>query len=212
MWDWIYQFRLMKEAKKIYDAVIRANVDELPFKGDVFDSVVSLDLFGHVSSEKKEAVVSEITRVLRDDGVSAHYIETKGADPITQLAEKHVDLFDKYFIELDGHFGLETPMEVEHRFIEGFREVRVKPGFPLIAPLGEYSKRFNNEYIRKGFIFRLLVLADIILGGSWLPGTMGEFINLLNDVVLGGFLFVAERIFPLSWSGGVYVYAEGKRR
>src|ERR1044072_5308094 len=58
-----------------YDATSAALLTKLPFPDHSFDYVVSLDVLGHVTFEEKDAVLAEIRRVLRPDGVTLHGIE-----------------------------------------------------------------------------------------------------------------------------------------
>src|SRR3954465_2281289 len=58
-----------------YDFTCAAKLTRLPFSDDSFDYAVSLDVLGHVPFEEKDAVLSEIRRVLRPDGVTLHGIE-----------------------------------------------------------------------------------------------------------------------------------------
>src|SRR5258706_3846403 len=58
-----------------YDTALVANLSHLPFPDASFDYVVSLDVLGHVGFEEKDAVLGEIKRVLRQDGVTMHGIE-----------------------------------------------------------------------------------------------------------------------------------------
>ncbi len=201
----------LKNAKKIYSDVIKASINNLPFKDNLFESVVSLDVLGHIPAKEKDVVISEISRVLKKDGISAHFIETKSKDPITKKAEEYEELFYKYFIYLDGHFGLETPEELTYRFGKYFNEVIVKHGFPVIVPLDEYSKRYNNEYKQKYIFFKFLVYSDKILVGKYL-GKPGKIINLVSDIALTGLLCIGRLVFPLSWNGGIFVILSDKKR
>ena len=56
-----------------YDLTCAAVLTRLPFKDNSFDYVVSLDVLGHVAFEEKDAVLSEIRRVLRPGGVAIIY-------------------------------------------------------------------------------------------------------------------------------------------
>jgi ubiquinone/menaquinone biosynthesis C-methylase UbiE len=58
-----------------YDATLSAKLSSLPFPDDSFDYVVSLDVLGHIESAEKDAVLAEIKRVQRSDGVTLHGIE-----------------------------------------------------------------------------------------------------------------------------------------
>src|SRR5229473_1030738 len=58
-----------------YDFTMTTKLSHLPFADQTFDYVVSLDVIGHIGFEEKDAVLSEVSRVLRSDGVTMHGIE-----------------------------------------------------------------------------------------------------------------------------------------
>src|SRR3712207_5572284 len=58
-----------------YDAGVAAELSRLPFPDQSFDYVVSLDVLGHVESAAKDAVLSEVRRVLAPGGVTLHGVE-----------------------------------------------------------------------------------------------------------------------------------------
>src|SRR6185369_13516277 len=51
-----------------YDSACVGLLTNLPFPTASFDYVVSLDVFGHIGFDEKDAVLKEIKRVLRPDG------------------------------------------------------------------------------------------------------------------------------------------------
>src|SRR6266849_6683979 len=51
-----------------YDTTLTSNLSRLPFADATFDYVVSLDVLGHIGFEEKDAVLTEIKRVLRKGG------------------------------------------------------------------------------------------------------------------------------------------------
>src|SRR5438105_224584 len=58
-----------------YDFTMTTQLSHLPFADQTFDYVVSLDVIGHIGFEEKDAVLSEVIRVLRPDGLTMHGIE-----------------------------------------------------------------------------------------------------------------------------------------
>src|SRR6266478_5361801 len=58
-----------------YDLALTAKLSHLPFDDGSFDYVVSLDVLGHVGFEEKDAVLEEVKRVLKPDGLTMHGIE-----------------------------------------------------------------------------------------------------------------------------------------
>ena len=126
-----------------YDVVMSAQLTHLPFPDASFDYVVSLDVLGHVGFEEKDAVLSEVRRVLRPDGVTLHGIECtdrrtqKDYDEMTPEELKH-------FIEVDGHVGLEEEQEHAARFRRFFSHVASEPRYALCLSSEEFIKQADK--------------------------------------------------------------------
>lgn len=127
-----------------YDFTCAAELTRLPFADDSFDYAVSLDVLGHVGFEEKDAVLSEIRRVLRPGGVTLHGIECTD-----RLAQKSYDEMTdeelRRFVAVDGHVGLEEEHEHAARFRRFFREVAWEPRYALCLSSDEFIKQ-RDEY------------------------------------------------------------------
>ncbi len=127
-----------------YDYACRADLRRLPFADASFDYVVSLDVLGHVTAEDKDAVVSEMRRVLRPAGVTMHGIECidlnaqKSYDEMTQQELRR-------FIKIDGHVGLEEEEVQAARFRRYFAHVEWQPRYALCMSSDEFVKQ-SDEY------------------------------------------------------------------
>ena len=126
-----------------YDATTSALLTKLPFPDHSFDYVVSLDVLGHVAFEEKDAVLAEIKRVLRPDGVTLHGIECtdRVARPRTEeMSEEEL----RKFIEIDGHVGLEEEQEHAARFRRFFPHVAWEPRYALCLSSEEFIKQADK--------------------------------------------------------------------
>ena len=116
---------------------------ELPFADASFDYVVSLDVFGHVDFADKDALLAEIKRVLRPDGVTMHGIESLDPklhpDYRTASPEKLAE-----FIAVDGHIGLEADEDIARRFAKFFSSVQTEPRYTLCLSADEFIKQYDN--------------------------------------------------------------------
>ena len=127
-----------------YDFTCAAELTRLPFDADSFDYAVSLDVLGHVGFEEKDAVLSEIRRVLRPGGVTLHGIEC--TDRLAQKSyEEMTDEELRRFVAVDGHVGLEEEHEHAARFRRFFREVAWEPRYALCLSSDEFIKQ-REEY------------------------------------------------------------------
>ena len=127
-----------------YDFTCAAELTRLPFSDDSFDYAVSLDVLGHVRFEEKDAVLAEIRRVLRPNGMTLHGIEC-----IDRLAQKSYEEMTeeelRRFVSVDGHVGLEEEHEHAARFRRFFREVAWEPRYALCLSSEEFIKQ-RDEY------------------------------------------------------------------
>jgi SAM-dependent methyltransferase len=127
-----------------YDFTCAAELTCLPFSDDSFDYAVSLDVLGHVRFEEKDAVLSEIRRVLRPNGVTLHGIEC--TDRLAQKSyEEMTEEELRRFVSVDGHVGLEEEHEHAARFRRFFREVAWEPRYALCLSSEEFIKQ-RDEY------------------------------------------------------------------
>ena len=126
-----------------YDAARVGQLTELPFEDGSFDYVVSLDVFGHVDFADKDALLAEIKRVLRPDGVTMHGIESldRNLHPDYRTASRET-LAD--FIAVDGHIGLESDEDIARRFGKFFTSVQTEPRYALCLTAGEFIKQYDN--------------------------------------------------------------------
>lgn len=122
-----------------YNAACVGLLTELPFPRASFDYVVSLDVFGHIGFDQKDAALKEIKRVLRPDGVTMHGVES--LDP-----KLHPDYhsMNPDFIGIDGHIGLEIDEDIANRFAHVFSSVQTEPRYTLCLSTAEFIKQFDE--------------------------------------------------------------------
>jgi len=126
-----------------YDETVRCALDALPFGDASFDYVVSLDVLGHIPAEQKDAVLAEIKRVLRPDGVTMHGIECTdraGRRAYEEMAPEEL----RRFIAIDGHVGLEEEHEHAARFRRFFQHVASEPRYALCLSSDEFLKQADR--------------------------------------------------------------------
>ncbi|HEX7956743.1 MAG TPA: methyltransferase domain-containing protein [Pyrinomonadaceae bacterium] len=127
-----------------YDLTGAASLTRLPFADRSFDYVVSLDVLGHVEFKDKDAVLSEIARVLRPGGVTLHGIECtdrRAQKSYEEMSEEEL----RRFVAVDGHVGLEEEQEHAARFRRFFAHVAWEPRYALCLSAEEFVKQ-RDEY------------------------------------------------------------------
>jgi SAM-dependent methyltransferase len=127
-----------------YDVTCAAELTRLPFADDSFDYVVSLDVLGHVEFKDKDAVLTEVARVLRPGGVTLHGIECTDRRAQKSYEEMSGEELRR-FVAVDGHVGLEEEQEHAARFRRFFREVAWEPRYALCLSAEEFVKQ-HDEY------------------------------------------------------------------
>lgn len=188
-------------AKNLYLDAVAADVRHLPFADQSFDGVMSLDLLGHIPRENKEQVISEIWRVLKPEGITAHYIETEQKTNI--LKQKYPELYDKNFILKDGHFGLETPSETIKRF-QAFHILKVEGHAGVIGPIEDYVKRFDNEM--RGANFWIWLMTGISKSVH-----NHKYLKFVLNCMLGTLAKVINPFLPFDESGGIFLAAKKEK-
>lgn len=126
-----------------YDETIQCALDTLPFADASFDYVVSLDVLGHIAAEEKDAVLAEIKRVLRPDGVTMHGIECTDRAAHRAYEEMAPEELRR-FIAIDGHVGLEEEHEHATRFRKFFEHVAWEPRYALCLSSDEFLKQADR--------------------------------------------------------------------
>ena len=137
----------LRDCRNHYDLALQASLASIPFGDESFECVVSSHVIGHIPEAEKHRVLSEIARVLQPGGMSLHLIETDSCHPLVRFAKQRRDLYQRFFIDPDGHVGLEMPGRVLERFARlGLRckqcyRMDVGPFHPRV-----FLKHFDNEY------------------------------------------------------------------
>jgi SAM-dependent methyltransferase len=127
-----------------YDAGVAAELSRLPFPDRSFDYVVSLDVLGHIESAAKDAVLSEVRRVLAPGGVTLHGVECTDRRAQKSYEEMSGEELRR-FVAIDGHVGLEEEQEHAARFRRFFAHVAWEPRYTLCLSSEEFVKQ-SDEY------------------------------------------------------------------
>ena len=137
-------------AAKIYHQVARCDIISLPFEDNTFDCVTTSHVLGHISGEKKDVLLKEIYRVLKKGDKMINVIETDSHNPFIKDAKRYPACYQKYFVESEGHYGLELPSETIKRFEKaGFKLISCKKRDAGRVPLWYFAIYFDNEFLKE---------------------------------------------------------------
>jgi cyclopropane fatty-acyl-phospholipid synthase-like methyltransferase len=125
-------------ARQTYD---RAEVMELkgqvPFPDAYFDTVFSVDFFGHIEFCQKNALIREIHRITKPGGLSVHIIESSELDYSQADPTDPDNPIMKYILQ-DGHIGVEPASHLCQRWgryftVTTLESAFIYPFFPIMA-------------------------------------------------------------------------------
>ena len=170
---------LLKMAGKIYDEVYQTSGFKLPFADESFDYVVSSDVLGHIGTENKDLLFSEIRRVLKKGGRTVHCSEADADNIWFRFAHRYPELFEIFFVNKPGHISLEKPTRIRERFLKhGFREIAFQRLSGTLQVPGTHAAMFDNEYRRKSIWINACVAIDKVLSANF---AIREALNFLLE-------------------------------
>ncbi len=193
----------LRDCAKYYHLATRSNLFPVPFRDGSVDCVVTSHVLGHVPADQKDGVLSEITRVLKPGGKSIHVVETDSLHPLVTFAKQRPDLYQRYFVEPDGHVGLEMPSAVVKRFERhGLRLVRCYKMDAGVFHPRLMLKHFDNELRRySAKVDRMVRLS------AWMMNR--PVVLALSEVLLGIHHYsIGQWICPLEHAQFVAVVLE----
>lgn len=135
------------ECARHYDVAVQADMNQLPFVSNSFDCAITSHVIGHIPSKQKDLALAEIARVLKTGGRSLNIIETDSTHRFVRYGKQDSELYQKNFIDTDGHVGLELPTAVLERFRRhGFEIEEARKMESDIIHL-----RYYGKYLGKGY-------------------------------------------------------------
>lgn len=197
----------LKEAQKIYDEISVASILALPYPDNFFDAVISVDVIEHIPADKKDDAIREMIRVLRNGGRMMHILDLDSQKPLYRWAKGFPELFQEYFVDQMGHYGLETATSAMRRFDSfGMNKLAAEPtNRTMIAHPENYAWQFDNEYLGKSKAVKFLTsLSYFIRRHPVLRAAYSGFYELIWTRTL-------EKLFPVDWSFNLAVAYEVRK-
>jgi SAM-dependent methyltransferase len=109
-----------------YAYAIQADATQLPLANESVDAIISSYFWEHIPPNVKDIMLAEFSRVLKPKGkiVFLYDVETQNS-LIELLKSKDKALYNRLFLDGDGHLGYETPLANKARFEQyGFAVMR----------------------------------------------------------------------------------------
>jgi SAM-dependent methyltransferase len=112
---------------EFYERRIQADASAcIPLPDNSVDAVVSSYFWEHISPSLKPHILQECRRILRPSGKIVFLYDVETENPlIRRFKKKNYQLYNKFFIDGDGHFGYQCPKANLATFEEaGFKVVK----------------------------------------------------------------------------------------
>lgn len=108
--------RAAETAATRYPCAIRGDVRGIDFSPGSFDAIVSSFTWEHMMPGEKDLLLEKFQAWLRPGGKAVLLFDVESRNPLFRWARRRPDLYQKGFIEHDGHVGLETATAALKRF------------------------------------------------------------------------------------------------
>jgi cyclopropane fatty-acyl-phospholipid synthase-like methyltransferase len=181
-----------------YDQIFCGTIFEFNSPKESFDYIVSLDVFGHIPFEEKDAVILELKQYLKPAGVMLHGIECGDVDYEAMSLERL-----RAFVEIDGHVGVENKKRTLDRFRRYFNHVEGEVRFGIENAAEDYIKQaqFYHAPIELEIINYLKHLQtaerrSFDIGNGLVQMRMAQM-KLASPENLGGLLYLRASDVPL---------------
>jgi hypothetical protein len=185
--------RAAETAARRYPCAVRGDVRTIDFSPGSFDAIVSSFVWEHMKPGEKDLLLEKFQAWLRPGGKVVFLFDVESRNPLFQWARRHPDLYQKGFIDHDGHYGLETASASlkrfsKHRFLIRWHHAMNRTPLQHLPVWGWFAA-YGHDYPA------LRLLAK--LGGAISENRMANraytgSVQLFDDTL--------GRIFPQDWA------------
>jgi ubiquinone/menaquinone biosynthesis C-methylase UbiE len=181
-------FSSLVEMSKIYEVSLQCGAARMPIPNGVLDAVVSRFFLEHVPPGEKEIVLQECWRVLKPGGWLIILQDCECKNPLWLWAKRDKEIFQRNFIDRDGHYGLLYPSQ-NLTLLEktGFRIVNKYASnktFLVTPSMFEWMQ----DYRQNGWMENLLLGFASLSNKYRLVNLVYSIIMTLWDDLIGRFL------------------------
>lgn len=171
---------------------IQGDALEIEFQGETFDAIAASFVWEHFTPEQKARLAEKFAKWLKPGGRLVLLFDTESQNPCFRWFRKDEKLYQRCFVENDGHVGLESPeanktllREAGFSLIAGRGLNRTVQHLPVYTWILPYGERF--------WPLKALYKASMIISSSAILNRLFTGALHLWDLSLG-------RAFPESWS------------
>jgi SAM-dependent methyltransferase len=187
-----FSFRSLMGTPSSYTLRVQSDATAMDFPPQSFDGIAASCFWEHLAAEQKELLLEKFCKWLKPGGKVILLFDAASQNPLFCLFRRNAELYQKCFIDHDGHVGLETVRDNLVRFQKAGFELRRGVGLNrTIQHLPVYG--WMQPYGAVSFWAKWLSWVGCLFERS--PITLHGFTACVHawDLTLG-------RLFPLDWS------------
>lgn len=175
----------LDNAKKIYKKAIAYDLSKrYPFPDETFDVIFCSEVYGHIAVEDKEHFMREVKRVLKKGGFFVFSIETDGNNWLTRYLRKK-KLYQKLWVDLDGHIGLETPQRTIKRFESKYGKVNYLINNTYVFTIDELIQIFP-VFAKLGKVTALRRILNLVISPLYELSIRVTSLSAANNICIYG--------------------------
>ena len=174
----------------VYELALQANALKIPLADKTLDAVVSRFFFEHITLPLKSKLLAECFRVLKPGGWFITLQDCECNNWLWRWAKRDKAMFQKQFIENDGHYGLAYASENLHLLRDAGFKVHKYYAYNKTPFVSLSMLECMQPYRSKSYMASLLLHMASWIYRNRLLNTIYTFgLTILDDFV--------ERILPL---------------
>ncbi len=199
-------FKSLKNAKRMYPKAVLYDGIHLPFKNDTFNYILADQVFGHIPLKQKNQILKEIRRVSKPGAVVYASIETDSKNnPWINFMKKYPKIYQKKWIKMYGHYGLELPSQCIKRFKKNdFKILKTEKGLRYLWEATGYYNIFSGEFAQKNSSIKILTIIAK-------PFAKNVYLGAIWSFLAGLFSKLFEWNLPINYCTGIVINAEVKK-
>jgi len=195
-------FSSLVNAAKSYTYAVHGDASRLPLPDCSVNGVISSFFWEHIPKDEKRVFLAEFNRVLRPEGKLIFLFDVKNANPLIRYYQKtDPDLYDKLFLEKDGHVGF-------HTWDENLKMLR-DSAFHVTRITGH-----ERTFLLSPSVFKKLRQWKGLMGSTVFPMTIFSSYPWYYGYVAAVRIIdtTVGRLLPLSWARTVCVVCTKESR
>jgi ubiquinone/menaquinone biosynthesis C-methylase UbiE len=183
-------FTSTREMSKTYSLALQCDATHIPLGNQVIDAIVSRFFFEHIQLDEKRKVLRESWRLLKPDGRLIVLQDCDCNNPLWLWAKDDSSLFQRNFIDRDGHYGLLYPSQnlvlLEQAGFQIVEQYAANKTFLVTPSMIGWLQDYRNKNWLSGFLL-----------GMVKPVNNNRILNLVYSLLMTAWDDLVEKLLPL---------------